>query len=211
MRDETSSSYKRALHSFKGLFGQSVPTVDVTVTDQEAALMNAVAEHFPSSHHQLCRWHLTGNVKSNPLFSSHFSQLMMCRNESVVYQLCFEMGENFSNRENAYLNRMYDLKEKFVEAWVCRYRNLGTRATQRAESVNSSFKTLLPTNCSLVDLFHTLLSMTTAHMEANAFTEFQMRDRPRIYHPMISSLVGQVPYHILDLVELELNAPRWRN
>ena len=55
MRDETIVSYRRALLSFRQLFGPATPAIDVIVTDQESALMNAISEQFPNSHHQLCR------------------------------------------------------------------------------------------------------------------------------------------------------------
>ena len=133
MRDETIVSYRRALLSFRQLFGPAAPAIDVIVTDQESALMNAISEQFPNSHHQLCRWHLKENVKknfkSNPLFCSHFSRLMMCNSEDLTYQMCYGMCESYSNKENAYLNRAYGLKEKFVEVWVSRYRNLEIRST----------------------------------------------------------------------------------
>lgn len=161
-------SYRRALLSFKQLFGNATPTVDVVVTDQEVALMNAIAEQFPSSHHQLCRWHLEENVKknfkSNSLFCSHFSRLMKCNSEDLTYQLCFGMRENYSTRENAYLDRAYGLRERFAEAWVSRCKNLGIRPTQRAESMNNTFKRLLETNSLFVNLFHALKRVTKAQM-----------------------------------------------
>ena len=207
MRDETIVSYRRALLSFKQLFGPAAPAIDAIVTDQESALMNAISEQFPNSHHQLCRWHLKENVKknfkSNPLFCSHFSRLMMCNSEDLTYQMCYGMCENYSNKENAYLNRAYGLKEKFVEVWVSRYRNLGIRSTQRAESMNHAFKCLLKTNSPLVDLFHALKDMTKNHIEASAFMKLQMRDRQRIHHPLLSSLAGQVSSYILGLMESE--------
>ena len=64
--------------------------------------------------------------------------------------------------------------------------------------MNHAFKHLLAANAPLVDLFHALKTMTKAHMEARAFTDFQTRDKPKIYHPLISSLAGHVVSYILD-------------
>ena len=63
MRDETAVSYGIALSYFKQLFGQVMPSVNTIITDQETALMNAIAIEFPAASHQLCRWHLQENVK----------------------------------------------------------------------------------------------------------------------------------------------------
>jgi hypothetical protein len=69
--------------------------------------------------------------------------------------------------------------------------------------MNHAFKHLLETNVPLVDLFHALKTMTKAHLEARAFTDFQTRGRPKIYHPLISPLAGHVVSYILDSLETE--------
>ena len=90
-----------------------------------------------------------------------------------------------------------------------KYRNLGIRATQRAEGINHVFKRLLKTDSPLVDLFHALHSMTNSHEEMREFMEFEMRDKQKVYHPLISSLVGHVSNYLLDLMELECTKMRW--
>ena len=202
LRDETIPSYELALLSFKQLFGSAVPSVNVIITDQESALMNAIATHFPNSNHQLCTWHLATNVKKHidekSLTWWKFLRFMHSNTEQAAEQIYLDVVDHCSAKEAAYLKRVYDLKERFVEAWICRYKNLGIRSTQRAESMNRAFKRLLEANSPLVELFRVLKRMTDAYMESRAFIEFQARDRPGVYPPLISSLAGQVSSFILE-------------
>ena len=207
LRDETFPSYELALLSFKQLFGSAVPSVNVIITDQESALMNAIATHFPNSNHQLCTWHLATNVKKHidekSLTWLKFLRFMHSDTEQAAEQIYLDVVDHYSAKEAAYLKRVYGLKERFVEAWICRYKNLGIRSTQRAESMNRAFKRLLEANSPLVELFRVLKSMTDAHMESRAFIEFQASDRPGVYPPLISSLAGQAS----SLSVWEMNAP----
>ena len=74
--------------------------------------------------------------------------------------------------EAGYLERLYELRSLFVEAWVSRFRNLEVRSTQRAESLNRAFKRTLRTDCPLMDLFHALLKMGKRVEETRAFMSF---------------------------------------
>ena len=75
--------------------------------------------------------------------------------------------------------------------------------------MNCSFKQHLESHGPLVDLFHALRKMTKSYEETVAFMQFQLRDRPRMYMSLISSLAGRVPRFILDLVEQECLKIKW--
>ena len=114
------------------------------------------------------------------------------------------MREGGSLKEIAYLEGLYGLREKYVEAWVSNFKNLGIRSTQLAESMNNSFKIALEsTQSPLVDLFHALKKMCKNHEERCEFMDFQLTDRPRTYSPLLSLLMGKVSRFMLDLLEAE--------
>ena len=54
LADETMSSYSMALMSFKQLFGAAVPTVDVIITDQDNAMIGAIAASFGFATSVMC-------------------------------------------------------------------------------------------------------------------------------------------------------------
>ena len=213
LRDETAMSYNIALSSLKQLFEPRESNVETIMTDQDQSLITAIDAQFPNALHQLCRWHLEMNVKKNfaskPELCSKFTKFMRCEDELIAEQMYADMTNNASSEEAAYLERLYRLRHKYVEVWVSGHRNLGARSTQRAESMNNRFKQHLETNGPLVDLFHALHKMTKSYEETVAFMEFQLRDRPRMYMSMISSMAGRVPRFILDLMEQECMKLRW--
>lgn len=209
LEDETAVSYNIALSSFKQLFEPRESNVEVIITDQSLSLMSAIDVQFPNAIHQLCRWHLEMNVKktlSETLISAKFTRFMRCEDELVALQMYEDMINNASPDETSYLERLYSLRHKYVEVWTSGYSNFGTRSTQRAESMNGSFKQHLETQGPLVDLFHALRKMTKSYEETVAFLEFQLRDHPRMYVSLISSMVGRVSKLILDLVNSEFSS-----
>ena len=117
--DETMSSYSMALMSFKQLFGAAVPTVDVIITDQDNAMIGAIAARFPDSQHQLCAWHLAMNVKKHIGEGSpirvKFLAFTYSKNEIIAEQIYLDMVAGCASREKAYLERVYGLRAKFVE------------------------------------------------------------------------------------------------
>lgn len=213
LRDETAVSYSVILSAFLELFGSTIPSIDAIVTDQDRALMLAVDVHFPNATHQLCRWHLNMNVKkntnNNTLILSNFASFMHSETEYIAEQRFLSMVQDCSSEEAAYLEGLYGFRSKYVEAWVSNNRNMGVRTTQRAESMNSALKHLLETNAPLVETFHAIEQMAKTHSEEQAQLEFEMRDIPRTYRALISSLKGRVPGYILDLVEIECVKMQW--
>ena len=207
LRHETSASYRHALVSFKSLFESHGPFVHTVVTDQEKALMNAISAEFPGTSQQLCLWHLEANVRKNfaknPSLCSKFTRFAKARTMDLADQLYAEMRQNCSPEGAGYLERLNELKSLFVEAWVSRFRNLGIRSTQRAESLNRAFKRTLRTDCPLMDLFHALLKMSKSLEETRAFMSFQALDKPGAYPEPISHLAGVVSKYILDLLKGE--------
>lgn len=207
LTEETTESYDIALESFKRLFGSIQLVVSTIFTDQEQALINAIEKHFPDSMHQLCRWHLEKNLKrnfpKNSRLLTKFSSFMHAKYESLVHMCFCDMIEVCDERETAYIERLYTLRKKYVEFWVSSNRNLGMRTTQRAEGINCVFKLKLKTTSTLTDLFYALGKMNKEREESCAVMEFQMWDKPRIYHPLISSMVGCVPSFVLGLVNVE--------
>ena len=101
------------------------------------------------------------------------------------------------------MERLYELKSLFVEAWTSRFRNLGVRSTQRAESLNRAFKRTLRTDYPLMDLFSASLKMGKRVEETRAFMSFQALDKPEAYPEPISHLAGVASKYILDLLKGE--------
>jgi MULE transposase domain len=211
MQNETAESYEFALQSFVQLFEPLTVEVSTIITDQDFSLKKAIEVVFPKAAHQLCWWHLEANVRknfaTNADLCSQFSRFMYAPTVDEAETLFVDMYKEGSLREKAYLKRLYDIKDKFVLAWISCNRNMGIRSTQRAESINHVFKkTLHKTNAPLVELFDVFVDMAEKHEKDQRFMEFQLRDKLLIVHPLISSVARQIPKFILGKVQEECEA-----
>lgn len=211
LHDETIMSYQYALQSFVDLFKPLVPRVDTIITDQDNALMNAIKTVFPGAAHQLCWWHLQANIRknfaSNTTLCNQFSAFIKAPTEDKAEEIFAEMLEGRSSREMSYLLGLHRLRDKFVEAWVSRYKNMGMRSSQRAESINRVFKDILNmTGAPLVKLFDVFTDMTSTCERNDQISAFQLRDKQRLLHPYVRSVSGQIPDFILQKVEEECKA-----
>ena len=173
--------------------------------------MRAIKTVFPGVAHQLCWWHLQTNIKknfaSNPDLCKQFSNFMKAPTEDEAEEIFTEMISGSSASETSYLMGLHKLRDRFVQAWISRYRNMGIRSSQRAESINRVFKdTLHMTGAPLVKLFDVFVDMSKKHERKRQFMEFQLRDKQTLLHPYIRSVSGQFSEFILRKVEEECKA-----
>ncbi|GKB90496.1 FAR1-related sequence 5-like protein [Tanacetum coccineum] len=122
---ETSKSYKWLLKSFKQAFRRAPK---VFVTDQDAAIKKAIAKRFPNTRHRLCMWHIMKKLTSKV-------GPAICSNNSFKRQICdivwtdkigpevFEekwasIMTKFNLQENKWLNDMYQMKDKWILAYL---------------------------------------------------------------------------------------------
>uniref|UniRef100_A0A3Q7HCB3 MULE transposase domain-containing protein n=1 Tax=Solanum lycopersicum TaxID=4081 RepID=A0A3Q7HCB3_SOLLC len=103
--DETEETFQWLLHTWKeAMFGISPRTI---ITDQDAAITNAVANVFPNSAHHFCMWHIKKKI---PEYLSHvFHEFDDFKNDFSKCLHCTTTPEEF---ETAWIDimKMYNLE-----------------------------------------------------------------------------------------------------
>lgn len=70
---ETIESYKWLLDSFLTAFGQAPKIV---VTDQDAAMKQAIHDIFPTSRHRLCMWHIMQKLSTKVVLFFFYAKVI---------------------------------------------------------------------------------------------------------------------------------------
>ncbi|KAL5562563.1 hypothetical protein UlMin_032310 [Ulmus minor] len=108
----------------------------------------AIQQHFPSSVHRLCRWHLSRNATSNiksPNFTKAFRKLLYKNyNFPQWYDRWNALFQNFDLHSNASVNATYETRGQWAETFVQNNFFRGMSTTQQCESMNSYLKRFVP-------------------------------------------------------------------
>jgi len=148
--DETQETFEWLLRTWQeAMFGVMPHTI---ITDQDAAITNAVANVFPNCAHHFCMWHIEKKI---PEYLSHvyydfddfktkFSKCLHGTTTPEEFEATWiDIMKNNNLEENSWLQRIYAIREKWIPTYVRRNFCAGMSTTQRGESMNNFFKDYL--------------------------------------------------------------------
>nr|GEW84502.1 hypothetical protein [Tanacetum cinerariifolium] len=145
--DETFHSYTWLLTAFKQAHGKE-PLM--AVTDQDAALRNAIEFVFPESHHRLCMWYITqklsgkirGDVKNDSEFKKLFHKLIwnVYIGPKEFEQRWHALIGMFNLSANSWLSELFEIRDRWIPGY---FKGLPMcclmKTTSRSESSNAFF------------------------------------------------------------------------
>ncbi|KAH6792777.1 hypothetical protein C2S52_003254 [Perilla frutescens var. hirtella] len=145
--DETSLTFEWLFDTFTIAMREKKPTT--ILTDQDAAMAKALSSTWPETHHRLCIWHIYQNAAIH--LSGVFSQFKDFAKDFGACVYDFEEEEEFIDAwnnmlskyalaDNAWLRRLFGLKEKWALVYGRQIFFADMTTTQRSESMNSSLK-----------------------------------------------------------------------
>ncbi|GJV67951.1 FAR1-related sequence 5-like protein [Tanacetum coccineum] len=148
LSDETFHSYTWLLTAFKQAHGKE-PLM--AVTDQDAALRNAIEFVFPESHHRLCMWHITqklpgkicGDVENDSEFKKLFHKLIwnVHIGPEEFEQRWHALIGMFNLSANSWLTEMFEIRDRWIPGY---FKDLPMcclmKTTSRSESSNAFFR-----------------------------------------------------------------------
>lgn len=154
--DETIESFFWFLSTWlEAMSGISPKTI---ITNQDAAISNAVAKVFPKVNHHYCMWHIEKKVPEylNRVYHEHGefkNQFYKCIHQSTTveeFDSYWEaMIDKYGLQDNQWLNNILSIREKWIHAYVRHNFCAGMSTTQRSESMNKYFKDFLNSSTSL--------------------------------------------------------------
>ncbi|CAA0825605.1 Protein FAR1-RELATED SEQUENCE 5 [Striga hermonthica] len=187
LSDEKAESFVWLFSNFiKAMADQPHP--QVIITDQDAAISIAVAEVFPNTMHRYCIWHILNKFseKLGPvLHKLHYHTLSGIINDSETpSEFEWRWNSLMSDSQlngNEWLLKMYEIRHRWVPAYVRGVFAAGMSSSQRVESNHAFFKRYLDRKCSLNDFF-TRFSRAIAHQrhEELMASHVDLNEKPRI-------------------------------
>ena len=145
--DETAEIFMWLFKTFTtAVSGKKLKTI---LTDQDAAMAKALASQWPETYHRLCIWHIYQNAAkhlSNVFerfreFSKDFSNCIYNYNEEGEFiDAWSDMLRKYDLENNEWLQKMYDLREKWDLVYGRETFCAHMTTTQRSESMNNTIK-----------------------------------------------------------------------
>ena len=123
---------------------------------------------FPNTRHRLCQWHISKNVNTNisslyrePGFRDMFSYLLYnCDCENDFEEKWTEMMVTWDCLNVSWLQKLYNLREKWAPAFSRDTFSCNISSSQRSESTNNVFQHMACKTMILTEFVH--------HFEQNA-------------------------------------------
>ncbi|XP_076946626.1 protein FAR-RED IMPAIRED RESPONSE 1-like [Bidens hawaiensis] len=195
----------------------------VILTNMDQALMKSGETVFPEATKNLCRWHITQNLKKKhkslfqtyifESFSYWWKVLYESPTKSMYDYNCGQMEATLvghGRRETWYYirgNWLDPYKDKFVSCWIDDRLNFGEHTTNRVEGQHANLKRYLPgPNNSLDSIAAFALEMVNSQMEEIGATLEDSRVRIKKYHKLtlFNKLHNRVSIFALAKLDKEL-------
>ncbi|GAU41659.1 hypothetical protein TSUD_272430 [Trifolium subterraneum] len=134
LTNEKEDNFIWALQQLRSLVRNEGSLPKVILTDRDTALMNVVAQVFPTSAVLVCRVHVEKNV------GSKIKELVKVRQGEEFRELCKKWPRLLRYIEETVLDTD---KEKVVHAWVDKHMHMGNYTTNRVECAHGVLKKFL--------------------------------------------------------------------
>ncbi|KAI8564273.1 hypothetical protein RHMOL_Rhmol03G0168700 [Rhododendron molle] len=160
MYDETADSFIWLFETFLEAMSNKHP--QTIFTDQDAAMAKAISFVMPDVYHRLCTWHMMQNALKhmNSIFRGPgrvrevLGRFLDEYEEEEEFVMAWNaMLDEYNLRSNAWLQRIFDLREKWARPYTRWAWSAGMKSTQLSESFNSDLKDYLRSDHNLVQFF----------------------------------------------------------
>jgi zinc finger SWIM domain-containing protein 3 len=117
---------------------------------------------MPGAYHGLCTWHLMQNgikhlgnlMKGESYFLTDFKKCMYGYEDEEQFEDGWtSLLKKYGVQKNDWLQRMYNIKEKWASCYMKKTLTLGMRSTQLSESVNADIKNFMSKDLDLIKFF----------------------------------------------------------
>ncbi|XP_058202727.1 protein FAR1-RELATED SEQUENCE 5-like [Rhododendron vialii] len=184
------------------------------ITDQDPAMTKAIGIALPNTHHRYCMWHITNKFSeklSTLSYKEYYEEFKNCIWNSETPEQ-FEAGwvevinkANLSG--NDWLQNLYEIRERWVPAYVRHIFSAHMTSSQRAEITHSFFKRYVSKENSLLD-FVTRFGRALARIRHNELDRDHkdINERPNLksMYPMESTMSELYTFEIFYMFQDEL-------
>ncbi|XP_031099789.1 protein FAR1-RELATED SEQUENCE 5-like [Ipomoea triloba] len=162
------------IESFVWLFKTFLRAMDgkcpqTIMTDQCSAMSATISQVFPSARHRLCIWHIGENSKkhikglrSQKGFMELFNLLLKYTDTEAEFEFYWNrMVTEYKCHTNAWLDKLYVIREKWCPAFSKDYFSGGILSSQRSETTNHSVSRRLSKTSGLCDFYNSFVNVVS--------------------------------------------------
>ncbi|WOG92501.1 hypothetical protein DCAR_0311770 [Daucus carota subsp. sativus] len=187
--DETIETFERLFDTFsRTMFGRKPNN---TLTDQDAAMDKALSTQWPETKHRLCVWHMYQNAAKHlkgifdkfKSFAKEFCSCVYDHDEvSEFIRAWDDMLEKYNLKDNEWLIKFYENKEKWPLVYGCETFLADMSTTQHSESMNSMVKQYISYKHDLLQFFQHFQSL----LDDRCYDEYKADTKSSINMPSLS-------------------------
>ncbi|XP_056685742.1 protein FAR1-RELATED SEQUENCE 5-like [Spinacia oleracea] len=163
--NEKAGFFELLFNSFLISMGGKQPVT--IMTDQCSAMDKAIREVFPKSRHRLCTWHIGENaivnikgVMAKDGFKPRFDYVLKYTDTIAEFQHYWNsLMTDYNCKTHKWIERLYDLKEKWCPAYNKEWFSWGILSSQRSETTNHSISRRLHKTNGLCDFYKCFLDV----------------------------------------------------
>ncbi|XP_074346669.1 protein FAR1-RELATED SEQUENCE 5-like [Apium graveolens] len=118
----------------------------IIITDQDQAMAGAIQSQLPNTTYLLCSWHISNNPEK---LSTYYAkeEFKGDFNNCIYHSLTEEIFEDrwkalilkYKLEDNTWLQDLYNLKHKWIDAYTRNIFSAGQKTTSRSEGMNAFF------------------------------------------------------------------------
>jgi hypothetical protein len=221
LRQETSDYYEWIFYALLQLSGLAPNCVKTIITDNDAALSNAIQTIFDDgTRHQICAYHIEINFRSRfrgPLNTKAYEAAKDLLWRIICSPSEPELGENMSQMSrqfpavHRYLeDNWFPLKNKWCKAYIKKNINFGHSTTARVEGIHRSLKLDARTQMRLDGLVMALERKLIREQEARERLDYMSRisvdyNPPPILAPLCGRICSYAYWRLIDLYKRSAN------
>ncbi|XP_058088423.1 protein FAR1-RELATED SEQUENCE 5-like [Magnolia sinica] len=210
--DETIESFKWLFQTFlSAMFGKQPMTI---LTDQDAAMANALASVMPETYHRLCMWHIYQNVAKHlsnvfnglKSFGSDFSKCVYDYEEEEEFLAAWNnLLEKYDLVQNKWLQNLFKEREKWAMVYGRNTFCADMKSTQRSESMNGVLKKYLSSKYNLLRFFTHYEQVVAERRCKESKADFNMRQSTPILFADVTMLKEAAKSYTPEIFEIFQN------
>ncbi|KAL2480994.1 Protein FAR1-RELATED SEQUENCE 5 [Abeliophyllum distichum] len=187
LSDETTESFIWLFTKFiEAMPNHAVP--GVIITDQDDAIARAISMVFPLTLHRFCMWHILNKFSEKMnvvLYNDQYHRLVHIIKQSEspaeFEQQWIEIMETTELGNNEWLSSLFEIRNRWVPAYVKHVFAAGMSSSQRSESGHSFLKKYVDKKNSLTD-FVTRFNRALVHQrhEELAANHIDLTQTPKV-------------------------------
>ncbi|KAL2479306.1 Protein FAR1-RELATED SEQUENCE 5 [Abeliophyllum distichum] len=187
LSDETTESFVWLFTKFiEAMPNNSIP--GVIITDQDAAIARAISMVLPSTLHRFCMWHILNKFSEKMnvvLYNDQYHRLVHIIKQSEspaeFEQQWIEVMQTTELGNNEWLSSLFEIRSRWVPAYVKHVFAAGMSSSQRSESGHSFLKKYVDRKNSLTD-FVTRFNRALVHQrhEELAANHIDLTQTPKV-------------------------------